>query len=131
MSGLFTSFEEDLEQFKIIFENPEFRPDSLKIYPTLVIKGTKLYEMWKRGEYEPLEEEKAVELIAKALKYIPKYCRIIRVQRDIPATHIVAGVRKSNLRELVEKRAEELGIKIKEIRYREVGHKLEKGVKID
>ncbi|MFH8132267.1 MAG: tRNA uridine(34) 5-carboxymethylaminomethyl modification radical SAM/GNAT enzyme Elp3, partial [Candidatus Aenigmatarchaeota archaeon] len=131
MPGLFTSFEEDLNQFKEIFENPDFRPDSLKIYPTLVIKGTKLYEMWKKGEYKPLEEKEAIELIARALKYIPKYCRIIRVQRDIPATHIVAGVKKSNLREFVEKRAEELGIKIKEIRYREVGHKLEKGVSID
>ncbi|MEM7818803.1 MAG: tRNA uridine(34) 5-carboxymethylaminomethyl modification radical SAM/GNAT enzyme Elp3 [Candidatus Aenigmatarchaeota archaeon] len=131
MPGLFTSFEEDLNQFKEIFENPDFRPDSLKIYPTLVIKGTKLYEMWKKGEYRPLEEKEAIELIARALKYIPKYCRIIRVQRDIPASHIVAGVKKSNLREFVEKRAEELGISIKEIRYREVGHKLEKGVKID
>ncbi|MGC8812332.1 MAG: tRNA uridine(34) 5-carboxymethylaminomethyl modification radical SAM/GNAT enzyme Elp3 [Candidatus Aenigmatarchaeota archaeon] len=131
MPGLFTSFEEDLEQFKKIFENPDFKPDSLKIYPTLVIKGTKLYEMWKKGEYKPLEENEAVELIARALEYIPKYCRVIRVQRDIPATHIVAGVKKSNLRELVERRAEELGINIKEIRYREVGHKLEKGIKID
>ncbi|MEM7825806.1 MAG: tRNA uridine(34) 5-carboxymethylaminomethyl modification radical SAM/GNAT enzyme Elp3 [Candidatus Aenigmatarchaeota archaeon] len=131
MPGLFTSFEEDLNQFKRIFENPDFRPDSLKIYPTLVIKGTKLYEIWKKNEYKPLEEEEAVELIAKALEYVPKYCRIIRVQRDIPASHIVAGVRKSNLRELVEKRAEELGISIKEIRYREVGHKIKRGVKVD
>ncbi|MCS7105737.1 MAG: tRNA uridine(34) 5-carboxymethylaminomethyl modification radical SAM/GNAT enzyme Elp3 [Candidatus Aenigmarchaeota archaeon] len=131
MPGLFTSFEEDLKQFKEIFENPEFRPDSLKIYPTLVIKGTKLYEMWKKGYYKPLEENEAIELIARALEYIPKYCRVIRVQRDIPASHIVAGVKKSNLREFVERRAEELGISIKEIRYREVGHKLEKGVKVD
>jgi elongator complex protein 3 len=131
MPGLFTSFEEDIKQFKEIFENPDFRPDSLKIYPTLVIKGTKLYDMWKKGGYKPLEEKKATELIAKALEYIPKYCRIIRMQRDIPASHIVAGVKKSNLRELVERRAEELGIRIKEIRYREIGHKIEKGISVD
>ena len=124
-------FESDLKQFKILFENEDFRPDSLKIYPTLVIKGTQLYEMWKRGGYKALIEEKAAELIAKAMKYIPKYCRIIRVQRDIPANQIVAGVKKGNLREIVERRAEKMGIRIKEIRYREVGHKAMKGVKVD
>jgi elongator complex protein 3 len=124
MPGLFVEPEKDLEQFKILFENPDFRPDSLKIYPALVIKGTGLYEMWKKGEYKPLGNEEAVELLAEALKYIPKYCRVIRVQRDIPADQIVAGVKKSNLRELVERRAEKLGTNIQEIRYREVGHKL-------
>lgn len=34
-----------------LFENPAFRPDGLKLYPTLVIRGTGLYELWKKGEY--------------------------------------------------------------------------------
>ncbi len=58
------------------------------------------------------------------MKYIPKYCRVIRVQRDIPSDKVVAGIKKSNLRELVEKECESKGIRIREIRYREVGHKL-------
>ena len=62
------------------------------------------------------------------MKYIPKYCRVIRVQRDIPSNKIAAGIKKSNLRELVEKECERKGIKIQEIRYREVGHKLEEGI---
>jgi len=62
------------------------------------------------------------------MKYIPKYCRVIRVQRDIPSNKIVAGIKKSNLRELIEKECEKKGIKIKEIRYREVGHKIKKGI---
>jgi len=131
MPGLFSSPEEDLEQYKILFSNPQFKPDSLKIYPTLVIKGTQLYNMWKAGQYTPLNDEEATDLIAKAMKYIPKYCRIIRVQRDIPSNQIEAGVKKSNLRELVEQRARKLGIKIQDIRYREAGHAAERGIKID
>ena len=131
MPGLFTTPEQDLEQFKILFNNPQFKPDSLKIYPTLVIKGTTLYHMWKNGEYKPLSDEEATSLIAKAMAYIPKYCRVIRVQRDISANQIEAGVKKSNLRELVEQRARKLGIRIQDIRYREVGHAVERGIKVD
>lgn len=113
--------DRDLEMVRELFENPDFRPDMLKIYPTLVIEGTKLYEMWRRGEYRALTDEEAVELIAKMYRYIPKWVRIIRIQRDIPADIIVAGPKKANLRELVEKKVMEMDIKINEIRFREVG----------
>jgi elongator complex protein 3 len=128
MPGLFVDIKKDLEQFKILFQDPKFRPDSLKIYPVLVVEGTKLYEMWKKKEYQPLTNEEGVKLLSEAMMYIPKYCRVIRVQRDIPSNKIVAGIKKSNLRELVERECERKGIKIQEIRYREVGHKLEKGI---
>lgn len=119
-------FNADVEQFKELFANPDFRPDALKIYPTLVVKGTKLYEWWKAGKYKPLDTEQTIKLLVKALKYIPKYCRILRMQRTVAASEIIAGVRKSNLRELVEHEAEKRSVKIKEIRYREVGHKSHK-----
>lgn len=121
----------DLEQFKILFENPNLKPDSLKIYPTVVIKGTKLYEMWKQGDYKPLTNTETVKLLAKAQKFIPKYCRIVRMQRDISAKKIEAGPWKSNLRELLESTAEKRRIKINEIRYREVGHKILKGAEVN
>lgn len=125
------SLRKDLEQFKILFENQDFKPDSLKIYPTLVIKGTELYDMWRRREYEPLTNKKTIKLLLQAEKYIPKYCRLIRLQRDISAKKIDAGPWKSNLRELIEQKAEKEGIRIQEIRYREVGHKLLRGIKPD
>ncbi|MEM5793063.1 MAG: tRNA uridine(34) 5-carboxymethylaminomethyl modification radical SAM/GNAT enzyme Elp3 [Candidatus Aenigmatarchaeota archaeon] len=127
MPGLFVDFKRDLEQFKRIFSDERFRPDSLKIYPTLVIPGTPLYKLWRKGLYKPLENEEGVKLISEAMKYIPKYCRVIRVQRDIPSDKIAAGIKKSNLRELVERECEKRGIRIKEIRYREVGHKILRG----
>ncbi|MCX6821772.1 MAG: GNAT family N-acetyltransferase, partial [Candidatus Aenigmarchaeota archaeon] len=84
--------------------------------------------LWKRGEYKPLTTEEGVKLISEAMSYIPRYCRVIRVQRDISSNKIIVGIKKSNLRELVEKECDRKGIKIQEIRYREVGHKIEKGI---
>lgn len=117
-----SSSEKDLKMFKEIFENPVFKPDMIKIYPTLVVKGTKLYKWWKAGKYKPLETEKAVELISKAKSGLPKWVRVMRITRDIPAQMIEAGVKKGDLRLLVQKRMEELGTKCKCIRCREVGH---------
>ncbi|WFO76003.1 tRNA uridine(34) 5-carboxymethylaminomethyl modification radical SAM/GNAT enzyme Elp3 [Desulfurococcaceae archaeon MEX13E-LK6-19] len=116
--------DKDLEMIKTIFEDPDYRPDMLKIYPTVVVKGTVLYEWWREGKYKPLSDEEAIELISEMYRYIPKYVRVMRIQRDIPATIIEAGPKKGNLRELVEKRCLEKGVTINEIRFREVGRQL-------
>lgn len=119
----FQSFEEDIKMFKKLFRDTRFRPDMLKIYPVLIIKGTDLYNMWKKGYYTPLNDEEAAELIAEVYRYIPEWVRVMRVQRDIPADAIDAGVKRSNLRELVMKKMKEKNIRCKEIRCREAGHK--------
>jgi len=127
-----SDFDRDLEMVKTLFSDPDFRPDMLKIYPTLVIKGTGLYELWRKGKYHALTDEEAVELISEMYRYIPKWVRIMRVQRDVPAPIIEAGPKKGNLRQLVEKRLREKGIPCREIRCREVGLKLWKeGVEPD
>jgi elongator complex protein 3 len=113
--------EEDKAMFDVIFRDSRFKPDFLKIYPTLVIKGTKLYDMWKRGEYEPMDENKAIEVIVHAKKIIPPWVRLQRIQRDIPAQYIDAGVKKSNLRQLAREKLEEKGYKCRCIRCREAG----------
>ena len=97
--------ERDIEMVRELFSNPDFMPDMLKIYPTLVMEDTGLYQLWKRGLYKPLTDEEAIELVSEMYRYIPRWVRVIRVQRDVPANQIIAGPRKSNLRELVEKRA--------------------------
>ncbi|VDN27989.1 unnamed protein product, partial [Gongylonema pulchrum] len=76
--------ERDLEQFIELFENPAFRPDGLKLYPTLVIRGTGLYELWKTGRYKSYPPEILVDLTARILALIPPWTRVYRVQRDIP-----------------------------------------------
>lgn len=122
MPGLFQTEEKDLKMFDRLFENPNLRPDMLKIYPVLVIKGTQLHDMYKRGNYNPLTNETAKVLIAKMMQKVPPYVRIMRCQRDIPMEKIVAGPTAGNLREMAENLMEKEGIECKCIRCHEAGH---------
>jgi elongator complex protein 3 len=110
-----------LEDFRRLFEEAEWKPDYLKIYPTLVVRGTRVYDAWRRGEYEPLRNEDAAELVAEIKSILPKYVRLQRVQRDIPADFIDAGVWKSNLRQLARREMAKHGWECDCIRCREVG----------
>jgi elongator complex protein 3 len=114
----------DLEAFKRIFTEPAFKPDMIKIYPCLVIANTKAHEWYQKGVYKPYSTEEAAELIAEVKKIIPPWVRVMRVQRDIPAQLIVAGVNKSNLRQIIQQRLAEEGETCQCIRCREVGHRL-------
>lgn len=123
MPGLFSDQKQDLKMFKQLFTDDNFKPDMLKIYPCLVTKGSELYDMWERGEYAPYTDEEAVELITKVKAILPKWVRTMRIQRDIPSTLIEAGVKKSNLGELVYNNLEKEHINCQCIRCREIGHK--------
>src|SRR5208337_527987 len=118
-----SDFQKDLDSFRVLFEDPHFRPDMIKIYPCLVMEGTELYEWWKRGVYQAFDTEQAVELIARVKEFVPPWVRIMRVQREFPVKLILAGPKKGNLRELALKRLSERGKKCRCIRCREVGHK--------
>ncbi|MGZ7136314.1 MAG: GNAT family N-acetyltransferase, partial [Methanobacterium sp.] len=84
---------------------------------------SKLYDMWEKGEYQPYSSEEAVELIVEIKKILPKWVRTMRIQRDIPSKLIEAGVKRSNLGELVNNKLNEMNADCKCIRCREVGHK--------
>jgi len=116
----------DIKSFRTIFNNPSFKPDMLKIYPCMVLKGTKLYGLWKNKKYAPPTTEEAVEIIAEIKRFVPPYVRIMRVQRDIPTQLAEAGVDRNNLRQYIDKALREKGIKCSCIRCREIGHKLKK-----
>lgn len=122
-----TNYKEDIETFHEIFGNPDFRPDMLKIYPTLIIKGTELYMFWKENKYKPINDEYALKLLTEIYPKIPEYVRIMRIERDIPSTNIDAGIMMTNLRQELQKRINERlrenpKEKIMEIRSREIGH---------
>jgi elongator complex protein 3 len=123
MPGLFSTPKQDVSFFKRLFSDQRFRPDMLKIYPALVIAGTQLYEMWKNKEFEPYDTYQAAEVIAKATEFIPPYVRISRIQRDIPSPLVSAGVKNSNLRQIVEEKLREEGKTCRCIRCREIGRK--------
>lgn len=113
--------EEDIANFRKLFDSPDFQPDMLKIYPTLVVPGTELYNLWRDGKYSPLTTDQAAEIISEFKRYIPKYVRVMRVNRDIPSTVIAAGVSNTNLREYVTRKLTQKSISCKCIRCREAG----------
>mmetsp|Transcript_9347 Transcript_9347/g.34619 ORF Transcript_9347/g.34619 Transcript_9347/m.34619 type:complete len:548 (-) Transcript_9347:48-1691(-) len=115
--------ERDIAQFKEFFENPAFRVDGLKIYPTLVIRGTGLFELWKTGQYKNYDPDELVDLVAKILSLVPPWTRVYRIQRDIPMPLVSSGVKNGNLRELAARRMDDLGLKCRDVRTREVGIK--------
>lgn len=113
--------ERDLNQFVELFQNPMFRPDGLKIYPTLVIRGTGLYELWKTNRYKSYPPSVLIDLLAQILSFVPPWTRIYRIQRDIPMPLVSAGVEHGNIRELTLARMADYGMKCRDIRTREVG----------
>jgi elongator complex protein 3 len=113
--------ERDLDQFREYFENPDFRTDGLKIYPTLVIRGTGLYELWRTGRYKNYTPNALIDLVARILALVPPWTRIYRVQRDIPMPLVTSGVENGNLRELALSRMKDFGTTCRDVRTREVG----------
>uniref|UniRef100_H3ADM5 Elongator complex protein 3 n=1 Tax=Latimeria chalumnae TaxID=7897 RepID=H3ADM5_LATCH len=123
--------ERDIEQFIEFFENPAFRPDGMKLYPTLVIRGTGLYELWKTGRYKSYSPSMLVELVARILALVPPWTRVYRVQRDIPMPLVSSGVEHGNLRELALARMKDLGTEVRKRRqtHSQKGLKWERGIK--
>ena len=93
----------------------------MKIYPTLVIRGTGLYELWQTGRYKSYPPQVLVDLVAHILSLIPPWTRVYRVQRDIPMPLVTSGVEYGNLREHALARMKQLGVACRDVRTREVG----------
>jgi len=117
-----STWERDLQMFRMVFEDECFRPDAIKIYPTLVMPGTKLHQMWVSGEYRPYSFDELVRLIAEVKKMVPPWVRIQRVQRDIPLNLVAHGPRRGDLRAVVQEKLERNGERCRCIRCREVGY---------
>ena len=116
-----STYSQDLQLFDELYSNSDYRPDMLKIYPTLVINGTELYNWWKQGKYSPYSDKELIGLLAKVKSNLPPYVRIQRIMRDIPANLIEAGCKNSNLRQLVQQKLKEMDETCKCIRCREFG----------
>lgn len=117
--------DKDRADFARFFEDAAIRPDEMKIYPCSLIADTELYNRWLAGDYQPYTVEELVDLLADVKPTIPPYTRINRLFRDIPAHHIQAGVKVSNLREVVQaelaRRGEQCGcIRCREVKRRRV-----------
>ena len=108
--------KKDLAMFKELFSSQDYQPDQIKFYPTVVTKGSLLYQWWRAGKYKPYSDKVLQNLIVECKKIVPKYVRIIRLIRDIPGESIEAGNKITNLRQIMKDR----GVKCNCIRCREV-----------
>jgi elongator complex protein 3 len=117
----------DLEMSRELFSNEYFRPDGLKLYPTLVVKNSELENWYKDGRYKPYNDEEMIALLIEIKKLVPKYVRIPRLMRDIPVQFIIAGCKDLALRGTIKKLMDEQGVHCNCIRCREYGHRLRDG----
>lgn len=101
-------------------------PDEIKIYPNQLLANAELYEYWQRGEFHPYSTQELVDLIADIKPTIPRYCRVNRVIRDIPSTHVVDGNRRTSLRQDIHTEMKRRGTRCQCVRCREV-----RGGKVD
>jgi len=113
--------EDDIADFKKLFSDSNLCPDMLKIYPSLVIENTPLYEEYKLGKYSPYSDEEMIKVLTKVKKDIPKWVRVMRVQREIHPDEIIAGSKAGNLRQIVHQNLAKQGLSCKCIRCREAG----------
>jgi len=119
--------ERDLELSRQLFEDERFRPDGLKLYPTLVVRGSELENWYRDDRYQPYREEEMIDLLIVIKSLVPKYVRIPRLMRDIPRKFIIAGSRDLALRGTIKKKMVQEGLCCSCIRCREYGHRLRDG----
>ncbi len=110
--------QSDREDFTRLWQG--LCPDELKIYPTQLLENTSLHEIWKRGEYRPYTTQELIDLIADIKLSIPRYCRVNRIIRDIPSTHVLEGNKRTSLRQDIQAELKRRGTRCQCIRCREV-----------
>jgi len=116
-----SNIKKDTEMFKKLFEDENFKPDQLKIYPCQVIKGAELENLYRKRKYSPYTEQELKKMLVKFLKLTPRYCRIMRIMREIPPDYLVAGIKRIDLRKDLEEVLRKKKTNLKEIRFREIG----------
>ena len=116
-----SSPESDIENFRKLFTDSHFKPDMIKIYPTLVVKNTGLHKLYLNGKFTPYNDEELINVIAEVKKFVPSWVRIMRIQREIEPDDILAGPKQGNLRQIILKKLKKDGFACKCIRCREIG----------
>lgn len=118
-----SSPEADIVDYRRLFDEPDFRPDELKIYPCSLIESAELMQRYEDGSWRPYRHDELLQVLTACLRHTPEYCRLTRIVRDIPATDIVVGNRLSNFRQIAEDALARQGVRSRDIRAREIRHR--------
>lgn len=115
-----SNVELDKQDYLKLFNDPDFCPDELKIYPCSLIESAELMAYYERGEWQPYSHEELLDVLTFCLRNTPEYCRLTRVIRDIPSTDIVEGNKLTNFRQIAEQELALAGEQSVDIRAREI-----------
>ena len=104
MTGLYKSNDEkDTQTAEKI---AALEPETVRIYPTVVLKGTELYDLYTSGEYKPQTLDEGVNLCSKLLKFFEeKDINVIRLglhDSDSLRENMAASAYHPAFRELCE-----------------------------
>ncbi len=123
MANLYgSSPEADVGDYRRLFEDRDFRPDELKIYPCSLIESAELMRYFEAGEWRAYTHDELLDVLTACFLATPEYCRLTRVVRDIPSTDIVTGEMTTNFRQVVERALDARGQRSADIRAREIRH---------
>ncbi len=112
--------EHDVEMARIMYQDPRFKPDFVKIYPVQVIPGTELYQEWLDGKFETYDDETMIQVLKQIKLITPPWVRIDRLVRDISKQWVKAGTHKTNMRQLIQQQLKQEGKACQCIRCREI-----------
>lgn len=106
MTGLYGDTPE--KSFNTAKEFVEINPGTVRIYPTVILKGTKLGELYERGEYHSFGFDETVDLCAACLRLFSEN-RISVIRMGLHAStdverEMLGGVYHPAFREIVESR---------------------------
>jgi elongator complex protein 3 len=114
------TLESDVADFTRLWSDSDLRPDELKIYPNQLLDQAELFTIWEQGGYKPYTTKDLIDLLVEIKPTIPRYCRVNRIIRDFPSTHVVEGNRRTSLRQDVHIELQSRGLKCNCIRCREI-----------
>lgn len=100
---------EDIADYRRLVSASAFQPDEIKLYPCALIESAPLARDYASGAWCPYTEDELVDVLVADVLATPAFCRISRMIRDFAAKDIVAGNKKSNLRQLIDERMREAG----------------------
>ncbi|MEK6813014.1 MAG: tRNA uridine(34) 5-carboxymethylaminomethyl modification radical SAM/GNAT enzyme Elp3 [Nanoarchaeota archaeon] len=126
-----SDLDKDIAMYKELFDNPAYRPDHVKIYPTQVMEGTILGEEAKKTGWQTYNDQELLKVLKALKKATPRYCRIMRIMRAVPSQYILSGTKHSDFRKLAAMALQKEGNSCQCIRCREVGFVQRNGKTVD